>query len=1575
MKKLSTFRATGLFNLFTLSLTILLALFFICITVNAQTWEKVPKRTQAQATAGLSGGEGWQMIFGIQYAPSNADVVYFVTDTNQVWKTTNANGTEPTWTRKANGFLCNGGLSLAVDPTDENIVYVAGSGHNNAGNESVSKDVEGILRTTDGGDNWTLVTTQSYATHAPQAHFHRDARGGNHIAFAGTDIYAAPSGGGLLRSADGITWALVPKNGGGYVLDTVDCRNISIHPSSIAGSATCFVSATNGLWRIRYNNGSATVTAIGSGLPSYPYQIAFGTSTPNTIYAADATSGVYRSTDGGVTFSARNNGLSSPISSGGSAKFIAMSPANANRLFVTFQGLSGRQLYYTNDGGANWTQTSNMDEQNADGWVCGSTFGYTSNISGINGSTAPLACHPTDGNIALVNGWGSQVKKTTDGGVTWKYSNTGYTGATLSQYGSIPIGWDSTNANRATFFHSDFGALITTNGEDIFSNIKTTYNGRVDSKCGAMRGDIVVAAIGPTGAQRLHVSRDSGASWTGLPGTELDYYFIAFHPQDSDVVYADKYRFSNIQSNNTYGTLSTSVRGIYSGDGDIVYSYSGNTISKSVNNGTTWTTPYPSLGIPAGFSVSQITVDPGNENRIYAAVRGKGIYIVNGSDTVQLKDDSDGLELSQFGTVDTYCIVVEPNTNYNGTTTVYAGTLRHNRGMTPGIFRSTDAGVSWTNITGNLDNVNVVNLSVNPHNSYVYLDSYSGAWKLPPPGTSGTSTPGAAPAVTTGTATAITSTTATLHAEVNPNDSSTTTRWQYNTASQSWGTATVTGSQTVGAGTSSVGMQQAVTGLTGSTTYYARCQANSANGSTNGNETSFTTSQKLSLNISMGTPTVNGNLSDWTSINNPISNTISGTGTEGIGTWSVKWNTSGLYIAFIGSDTALYADSGNNTYQDDGPEIYLDRDYNQATSYDSFDYHLGWNYHGTFTRAYNGTTTGITIGTSSASGGYIMEIFIPWAIFPGGSIPRSATTIGFDIQCNGDTNGGNREIAKDWNALADTNYFNPSSFGGFVLLGEGDGEGGGGAAGTSTVQITKDAYANSAATTTNYGTHTTIDVRYGSPSFRRQAYLEADIGNPGSITAVKLKVYGTSTSNPTRTVYVYGVNSGSWTESGLTWDNKPTTQTASLATFVTQAAGTTPVWYDVDITNYAQTVGTTTLSLCLSSNAPPDGVILYIDSSESGGTTTPYFEISYDGATDTTAPTGTVTINSNGTYTTSIAVTLNLTATDDVGVIGYYIGTSIPTATQTGWMTVGTSAAYSANIPYVLSATEEAKTINIWFKDGANRVSGTATDSIILDTTYPTISITSPSSNYTWYDGTKAFGTTASTITFTGSSIDTNGVGTVTISNSATTTTYVATGTGTWSRTLVSIVTGTVNVFSVTAQDIPGNQGTDTVAVGAFPSVQTDFATSVRSGDATLNGTCSANNDTTIVWFDYGLESGYYTGSSTTGTITGTVDTAVSISLGALASGTTIYYRAAATNAVGTVYGNEFNFDTLPGNLVNTNGQFNRMDMFYPGSTKFNQYLKSLGIYPGLFWARNYGTVKQEALEADPDTVLSDYLY
>ena len=164
-------------------------------TTQSHQWQKIAKRTQAQKTAGLAGGEGWQMIFGIAYAPSNPNTVYMAIDTSQVWKSIDGGFS---WNRKAVGFLANGGLSVAVDPTNENIAYVAG-GVISPGMESFSP-VEAIFRTTDGGDTWNKVK---------DVYFPREASGGVHIAFAGSTIYAGPTNTGILKSTNGTSWNLL----------------------------------------------------------------------------------------------------------------------------------------------------------------------------------------------------------------------------------------------------------------------------------------------------------------------------------------------------------------------------------------------------------------------------------------------------------------------------------------------------------------------------------------------------------------------------------------------------------------------------------------------------------------------------------------------------------------------------------------------------------------------------------------------------------------------------------------------------------------------------------------------------------------------------------------------------------------------------------------------------------------------------------------------------------------------------------------------------------------------------------------------------------------------------------------------------------------------------------------------------------------------------------------------------------------------------------------------------------------------------------------------------------------------
>ncbi len=100
---------------------------------------------------------------------------------------------------------------------------------------------------------------------------------------------------------------------------------------------------------------------------------------------------------------------------------------------------------------------------------------------------------------------------------------------------------------------------------------------------------------------------------------------------------------------------------------------------------------------------------------------------------------------------------------------------------------------------------------------------------------------------------------------------------------------------------------------------------------------------------------------------------------------------------------------------------------------------------------------------------------------------------------------------------------------------------------------------------------------------------------------------------------------------------------------------------------------------------------------------------------------------------------------------------------------------------------------------------------------------------------------------------------------------------------------------------------------GVPPTAVTDAASGVGTAVATLNGTVNAMDDSTTVSFEYGPDTDYGQNvPAVPGTVTGGGDTAVSIGLSGLLSNATYHYRVAATNAYGTTYGADMTVTTDP---------------------------------------------------------------
>jgi len=106
---------------------------------------------------------------------------------------------------------------------------------------------------------------------------------------------------------------------------------------------------------------------------------------------------------------------------------------------------------------------------------------------------------------------------------------------------------------------------------------------------------------------------------------------------------------------------------------------------------------------------------------------------------------------------------------------------------------------------------------------------------------------------------------------------------------------------------------------------------------------------------------------------------------------------------------------------------------------------------------------------------------------------------------------------------------------------------------------------------------------------------------------------------------------------------------------------------------------------------------------------------------DTTAPaSASISINAAAAATNAIAATLTLSATDAVGVTGYFvseINTTPAAASFTSVIPITTVS--SSNIAFTLSAGDGIKTVYAWFRDAAGNISTVVSDTIVLDTIAP----------------------------------------------------------------------------------------------------------------------------------------------------------------------------------------------------------------------------------------------------------------
>ncbi|SET87670.1 DUF7594 domain-containing protein [Stigmatella erecta] len=234
----------------------------------------------------------------------------------------------------------------------------------------------------------------------------------------------------------------------------------------------------------------------------------------------------------------------------------------------------------------------------------------------------------------------------------------------------------------------------------------------------------------------------------------------------------------------------------------------------------------------------------------------------------------------------------------------------------------------------------------------------------------------------------------------------------------------------------------------------------------------------------------------------------------------------------------------------------------------------------------------------------------------------------------------------------------------------------------SVLGASEDSYAHEGNASSNYGSSTSIYVK-NEAGVSRYAYLKFNVSGLSGVSSARLRVYGSASSNTTLMAYQTG---DAWSESSLTWSNKPAV--GSLAGSV--PINTTAKYNDIDVTAYvsAQAAGDGTVSFVLQESV---GKYTTLNSSENASNP-PQLEVtaSGSGGGDTQAPS--VPTNLTATAVSSSQINLSWGASsDNVGVTGYDVyrnGAFLKSVTGTSASDTGLAA--STAYAYFVKAKDAA---------------------------------------------------------------------------------------------------------------------------------------------------------------------------------------------------------------------------------------------------------------------------------------------
>jgi hypothetical protein len=587
-----------------------------------------------------------------------------------------AGGSTYNWTAKTDGIPNLAVQDIEIAPTNTNIMYaLTGAVGGASGYRST-----GVLKSTNAGTTWATTGLSFPETGNVKGYKLLVNPGNSSIVWACTDN-------GLFRTADGgTTWALVTYSttvGGAQINLSTNAYDLVYKP----GSTTIMYATSNGPYFYTSSDGGLTflrVDRAAAGLPTTGGRIQIGVTAANSNYIyllyGDGTSfqGLYRSTNGGTSFTLRS---STPNVLGSQAWrniCIAVSPTNTEDLYV-----GGLDIYKSVNGGTGWTKISD--------WTSSSTANFS------HADIFELKC---DGTYLYAAGDGGiyRMTRSTD---TWT---------------SLMTNMQTSQCYRLAVDPTASAAFVTTGLQD-----NGSYRNTGVQYLSIGGGDGMESVINPSNTNVIYLSsqngnfsrsdnggtsstfiRSGGGNWTTpavlRPGNPTHIY-IGYTNID----------YSTTSGSGGWNTIATGFGSAIESlefapsDNTILYATDGASVKRFNLSAGVWGTATINGSLPAITNITELAVDPTDANHVVLCIGGyTATRKVYETFNANLASPTWNSIVRNLPNVPINCIVI----NSDAANSIYVGT-------DIGVFVTNDNRVNWIMYSSGLPTTRVYDLEIN----------------------------------------------------------------------------------------------------------------------------------------------------------------------------------------------------------------------------------------------------------------------------------------------------------------------------------------------------------------------------------------------------------------------------------------------------------------------------------------------------------------------------------------------------------------------------------------------------------------------------------------------------------------------------------------------------------------------------------------------------------------------------------------------------------------------------------------------------------------------------------------------